>query len=349
MRNFVIILVFLSNLYGVEGSVVFYDGTSFEGEIVSVDPYYVYIIPTGLPLPEEILVEYIATLILENGFIIVENSQAIQGYRDDKYIILDDYSFKDPWKSDQYFFESGLDDYYSKSYGDYRKKTDITEFKQPKYAYSIPPNLENNLDNLNKFDSMKRKPINSRMPLVKSNTYGSVSIYGGYPIFQSTSIKFVTSEHGDGVGSTAPNIGLSGNIPIKVGPLSGIGLQIMTLGFFGPGNAGTDFDVKAIQMAPQLNFSLKPLLSSLPSNIDIGIFSGISYHIGWNTKYTGGGVNFGGNLDYWLEGQPFGVRFFAQTHIVPGPGTTINKQAEIKGAFGTAGIALVTSFALTSR
>ena len=229
------------------------------------------------------------------------------------------------------------------------KKTDITEFKQPKYAYSIPPNLDNNLDNLNKFDSMKRKPINSRMPLVKSNTYGSVSIYGGYPIFQSTSIKFVTSEHGDGVGSTAPNVGLSGNIPIKVGPLSGIGLQIMTLGFFGPGNAGTDFDVKAIQMAPQLNFSLKPLLSSLPSNIDIGIFSGISYHIGWNTKYTGGGVNFGGNLDYWLEGQPFGVRFFAQTHIVPGPGTTINKEAEVKGAFGTAGIALVTSFALTSR
>ena len=58
MRNFVIILVFLSNLYRVEGSVVFYDGTSFEGEIVGVDPYYVYIIPTRTSL-EEILVERI--------------------------------------------------------------------------------------------------------------------------------------------------------------------------------------------------------------------------------------------------------------------------------------------------
>ena len=348
MRNFVIIIVLLSNLFGVEGSVVFYDGTSFEGEIVSVDPYYVYIIPTGLPLPEEILVEYIATLILENGFIIVENSRSIQGYRDDKYIILDDYSFKDPWKSDQYFFESGLDDYYSNSYGDYRRETDVTEFKQPKYAYSIPPNLNSNSNNLNKYDSMKRKPINSRMPLVKSNTYGSVSIYGGYPIFQSTSIKFITSEHGDGVGSTAPNFGLSGNIPIKFGPLSGMGLQIMTMGFFGPG-VGTDFDVKAIQMAPHLNFSLKPLLSSLPSNMDIGIFSGFSYHIGWNTKYSGGGFISGGSLDYWLEGQPFGIRLFAQTHIIPGPGTTTDKTSEHRGAFGTAGIALITSFALTSR
>ena len=349
MRNFVIIILLLSILFGVEGSVVFYDGTSFEGEIVSVDPYYVYIIPTGLPLPEEILVEYIATLILENGFIIVENSQAIQGYRDDKYIILDDYSFKDPWKSDQYFFESGLDDYYSNSYGDYRRETDITKFKQPKYAYSIPSNINSNSNNLNKYDSMKRQPINNRMPLVKSNTYGSVSIYGGYPIFQSTSIKFVTSEYTEGVGSTAPNFGLSGNIPIKFGPLSGIGLQIMTMGFFGPG-VGTDLDIKAIQMAPHLNFSLKPLIaSSLPSNMDIAIFSGFSYHIGWNTKYTGGGIITGGNLDYWLEGQPFGIRIFAQTHIIPGPGTTTEKASEFKGAFGTAGIALITSFALTSR
>ncbi|MBJ12102.1 MAG: hypothetical protein CMG62_03355 [Candidatus Marinimicrobia bacterium] len=346
MRKFVITLVFLSSLYGVEGSVIFYDGTSFEGEIVSVDPYYVYIIPTGLPLPEEILVEYIATLILENGFIIVENSQAIQGYRDDKYIILDDYSFKDPWKSDQFFFESGLDDYYSKSYGDYRKETDITEFKQPKYAYSIPQIVETN--NINNYESMKRQPINNRMPLVKSNTYGSVALYGGYPIFQSTSLKWLTNDMDLGQGETAPNLGLSGNIPIKFGPLSGIGIQLMTLGFVGPG-AGTSSDIKAMQFAPHLNFNLTSLMSFLPSNMDFGIFSGFSYHIGWSTKYSGAGIIAGGNLDYWLEGQPFGIRFFGQTHIIPGPGTTDEKTADIKGAFGTTGIALITSFALTSR
>ena len=110
MRKIYIQVLFFSFLFGVNGSVIFYDGTAFEGEVVSVDPLYVYIIPTGLPLPEEILTEYIATLILENGFVIVENSRAVQGYKDEKFIILDDYSFKDPWKSDQYFFESGLED-----------------------------------------------------------------------------------------------------------------------------------------------------------------------------------------------------------------------------------------------
>ncbi|SVD97073.1 uncharacterized protein METZ01_LOCUS449927, partial [marine metagenome] len=194
MRKIYIQVLFFSFLFGVNGSVIFYDGTAFEGEVVSVDPLYVYIIPTGLPLPEEILTEYIATLILENGFVIVENSRAVQGYKDEKFIILDDYSFKDPWKSDQYFFESGLDDYYSKSYGDYRKETEPSgyqqdsEFNEPKYVYSMPQPYSNM--EASGTSTQKRETLNTRVPLVKSSTYGSISMYIGYPLYQSTSLSY---------------------------------------------------------------------------------------------------------------------------------------------------------------
>jgi len=324
--------------------------------VVSVDPLYVYIIPTGLPLPEEILTEYIATLILDNGFVIVENSRAIQGYKDDKFIILDDYSFKDPWKSDQYFFESGLDDYYANSYGDYRKETEQSEieFKQPKYVYSMPQphsGLETSGAN-----SQKRKTLNTRVPLVKSSTYGSISMYIGYPLYQSTSLKHVTKGNSgltdisgnSGPGSTAPNVGLNGNIPLKIGPISGFGGQLMTLGFVGPG-LGTDFDVKAIQASGYFHAELSGFLNFIPQNMKIGALLGPSYHIGWNIPYTGFGVIIGSNIDYWFEGRPVGFRFFTHGHIIPGPGTTDTVPVDYVGAFGTIGIALLTSFALTSR
>jgi hypothetical protein len=360
MRKIYIQVLFFSFLFGVNGSVIFYDGTAFEGEVVSVDPLYVYIIPTGLPLPEEILTEYIATLILENGFVIVENSRAVQGYKDEKFIILDDYSFKDPWKSDQYFFESGLDDYYSKSYGDYRKETEPSgyqqksEFNQPKYVYNMPKPY-NGMETSGT-SAQKRETLNTRVPLVKSSTYGSISMYIGYPLYQSTSLSFVTKGgqglvdiSGDsGPGTTAPNIGVSGKIPLKLGPISGFGGQLMTMGFVGPG-LGTDFDIKAIQASGYLHSELSKFFTFLPANVTIsGLFGG-SYHIGWNLPYTGVGVVVGGNLDYWFDGRPLGIRLFGHGHIIPGPGTTEAQTSEYLGAFGTMGIAILTSFALTSR
>ena len=349
MRKIYIYVLFLSFLFGVNGSVIFYDGTAFEGEIVSVDPLYVYIIPTGLPLPEEILTEYIATLILENGFVIVENSRAVQGYKDEKYIILDDYSFKDPWKSDQYFFESGLDDYYSKSYGDYRKETEPagyqhdSEFNQPKYIYSSPqPYIGMETSGAN---TQKRGTLNTRIPLVKSSTYGSIAFFGGFPIFQSTSLSWITKDFDDGI--TLPNIGATGTIPFKIGPISGFGGHLMTMGFMS--EFKESYSIKAIQAAAFMNIGVSTLLTFLPPNMKMDAFIGSSYHIGWNVPYTGIGVILGGTLDYWFEGKPIGLRLFGNGHIIPGPGTTSDLPADDLGAFGNLGIALLTSFALTSR
>jgi len=360
MRKIYIQVLFFSFLFGVNGSVIFYDGTTFEGEVVSVDPLYVYIIPTGLPLPEEILTEYIATLILENGFVIVENSRAVQGYRDEKFIILDDYSFKDPWKSDQYFFESGLDDYYSKSYGDYRKETEPSgyqqesKFNQPKYVYSMPQPYRGM--EASGTSTQKKVTVNTRVPLVKSSSFGSISMYIGYPLYQSTSLSYVTKGEGglvdltgnSGKGSTAPNIGVNGKIPIKIGPISGFGGQLMTMGFVGPG-LGTAFDIKAIQASGYLHSDLSNFLSFLPANIKVSALIGGSYHIGWNIPYTGLGALIGGNFDYWFDGKPIGIRLFGHGHIIPGPGTTESQPAENLGAFGMMGFAILTSFALTSR
>tara|TARA_Y100000590_G_scaffold469473_1_gene657252 strand:+ start:5314 stop:6363 length:1050 start_codon:yes stop_codon:yes gene_type:complete len=349
MRKIYIQVLFLSLLFGVNGSVIFYDGTAFEGEIVSVDPLYVYIIPTGLPLPEEILTEYIATLILENGFVIVENSRAVQGYKDEKFIILDDYSFKDPWKSDQYFFESGLDDYYSKSYGDYRKETkpseyqQDSEFNQPKYVYSLPQpysGLETS-----RTSAQKKETLNTKVPLVKSSTFGSIAIFSGFPLYQSTSLSWITKDFKDGI--TLPNVGVSGAIPFKFGPLSGFGGQLMTMGFMS--EYKESYSIKAIQAAAYMNIGISRLLTFLPPNMKLEAIFGPSYHIGWNVPYTGVGFIIGGILDYWFEGTPIGVRLFGNGHIIPGPGTTSDTPADDLGAFGNIGIAFLTSFALTSR
>ena len=104
--------------------------------------------------------------------------------------------------------------------------------------------------------TMKRETLNTRLPLVKSSTFGSLSIYIGYPLYQSQSLSFVTQgEQGlldiagkSGKGSTAPNLGVNGNIPLKLGPISGFGGQLMTMGFVGPG-LGSIYDIKAVQAA----------------------------------------------------------------------------------------------------
>ena len=67
-------------------------------------------------------------------------------------------------------------------------------------------------------------------------------------------------------------------------------------------------------------------------------FIGPSYHIGWNVPYTGVGFILGGTLDYWVEGQPIGIRLFGNLHIIPGPGTTSDTPADDLGAFGNMGV-----------
>jgi hypothetical protein len=192
--------------------------------------------------------------------------------------------------------------------------------------------------------AQKRETLNTRIPLVKSSTFGSIAFYGGFPIFQSESLTWLTNRS-DGI--ILPNIGASGTIPFKIGPISGFGGQLMTMGFMSEEKESSS--IKAIQAAAYMTFGLSPLLSFLPLNIKTEAFLGFSHHIGWNVPYTGSGISLGGTMDYWFEGKPLGVRLFSNIHIIPGPGTTSDMPADEAGAFGNMGIALLTSFALTSR
>ena len=66
------------------------------------------------------------------------------------------------WKSDQYFFESGLNDYYSKSYGDYRKEERVFPLLESSYiknkfvvdliSKSASMAIINNKNNINELD-----------------------------------------------------------------------------------------------------------------------------------------------------------------------------------------------------
>ena len=121
----------------------------------------------------------------------------------------------------------------------------------------------------------------------------------------------------------------------------------MTMGFMS--EYKESYSIKAIQAAAYMNIGISTLLTFLPPNMKMDAFIGSSYHIGWNVPYTGAGFILGGTLDYWFEGKPIGVRLFSNVHIIPGPGTTSDTPADDLGAFGNMGIALLTSFALTSR
>jgi hypothetical protein len=68
---------------------VFYDGTSVEGNINSVDTTSIFLTPIGLSLPEEILVDNIDTLKLNNGIVMIVASEVKQIYKKGEFITLE--------------------------------------------------------------------------------------------------------------------------------------------------------------------------------------------------------------------------------------------------------------------
>ena len=55
MRKIIILFFIVGFAYSINGTIVFYDGTTLDGEITAADTTSVLIIPNGLVLPEEIL------------------------------------------------------------------------------------------------------------------------------------------------------------------------------------------------------------------------------------------------------------------------------------------------------
>ena len=82
MRKIIIMFLLVGFAYSVNGTIVFYDGTTLDGEITAADTNSVLIIPNGLILPEEIPVPDIESLTLENGITMVDNGVAKHSYQD---------------------------------------------------------------------------------------------------------------------------------------------------------------------------------------------------------------------------------------------------------------------------
>ena len=119
MKKFFIILVITGYAFSLNGTITFYDGTSLTGELSSSDTRYVFIIPSGLVMPEKIPVVDIELLNLDNGIILIQDGIAQQTYMDGKFSIIERKSVEQSTTSDSeefYEYKSlGNLDYFSLS------------------------------------------------------------------------------------------------------------------------------------------------------------------------------------------------------------------------------------------
>ena len=90
MRRIIIMFLLVGFAYSINGTIVFYDGTTLDGEITASDTNSVFIIPNGLVLPEKIPVPDIESLTLENGITMVDNGVAKQSYQDGKFAAVEE-------------------------------------------------------------------------------------------------------------------------------------------------------------------------------------------------------------------------------------------------------------------
>ena len=90
MRKIMILLLLSGFAFSIDGTIVFYDGTTLEGEVTSADTISVLLIPNGLVLPEQISVADIESLTLENGIVMVDDGVAKQTYQDGKFAAVEE-------------------------------------------------------------------------------------------------------------------------------------------------------------------------------------------------------------------------------------------------------------------
>ena len=74
------IIILSSYLFSIGGTIIFNDGTTIEGNIKSVSMETINIIPMGLTFAEDIRIENVDSLKLNDGNILVENSNVVYLY-----------------------------------------------------------------------------------------------------------------------------------------------------------------------------------------------------------------------------------------------------------------------------
>ena len=140
MRKIILFPLIMSLLFSIDGKVVFYDGTSIEGAINSVDTSSVFFIPLGLPLPEEILVDNIDTLKLDNGLLMIIASDVKQLYKKGEFITLDGEEFDE--LADGEYYEEEDEDRSNLEYFSFSAYGGVPVYLRPSLEGSTPmPNL----------------------------------------------------------------------------------------------------------------------------------------------------------------------------------------------------------------
>jgi len=85
MRKIILLSFSISFLFSIDGKIVFYDGTTVNGQINSVNMSSIYITPIGLNFPEEILIDNVDSLKLDNGKLLVAGNQVLLLYSNGQF------------------------------------------------------------------------------------------------------------------------------------------------------------------------------------------------------------------------------------------------------------------------
>lgn len=85
MRKIILLSFSISFLFSIDGKIVFYDGTTVDGQINSVNMSSIYITPIGLNFPEEILIDNVDSLKLDNGKLLVAGNQVLLLYSNGQF------------------------------------------------------------------------------------------------------------------------------------------------------------------------------------------------------------------------------------------------------------------------
>ena len=85
MRKIILLSFSISFLFSIDGEIVFYDGTTVDGQINSVTMSSIYITPIGLNFPEEILIDNVDSLKLDNGKLLVAGNQVLLLYSNGQF------------------------------------------------------------------------------------------------------------------------------------------------------------------------------------------------------------------------------------------------------------------------
>ena len=85
MKKIILLSFSISFLFSIDGTIVFYDGTTVDGQINTVNMSSIYITPIGLNFPEEILIDNVDSLKLDNGKLLVAGNQVLLLYSNGQF------------------------------------------------------------------------------------------------------------------------------------------------------------------------------------------------------------------------------------------------------------------------